>query len=62
MKIRFEINEINNGWVVSFYNIEGQQTYYFNNSEDMMKILSNLMFKETDGYPAYKDSGRVRNG
>ena len=46
MKSRFEINEINNGWVVSFYNLDGQQSYYFDNSKDMIAVLDKIIFKE----------------
>lgn len=63
MKTRFEINEINNGWVISFYNESGQQTYFFNKPEDMVEILNRLIFKEENPYSQYnKDSRGLRNG
>ena len=35
----FTIREINNGWLLSFYNEKGQQTFWMDSLEDLQEVL-----------------------
>jgi hypothetical protein len=38
----FNIKEINNGWLISFYNDVGEQCFFVSSVEDMISIITNV--------------------
>jgi hypothetical protein len=53
MKIQFNIKEINNGWLISFYGQNGEECFFVNNAEDMSELIVRIC--KTRGLASFSD-------